>query len=141
MGRIKIQLPEKFIFTTTLTVRIDDLNYGRHLANDRVLALAHEARIQFLKSLQYTELNLAGTGLIMSDAAISFKAEAFQGNELIIEIGVTDLSKFGFDLIYKITDKEAKHEVAIVKTGMICSNYEKKKMTLLPTEAKEKLNG
>jgi acyl-CoA thioester hydrolase len=141
MGRIKIQLPEKFIFTTTLTVRIDDLNYGRHLANDRVLALAHEARIQFLKSLQYTELNLAGTGLIMSDAAISFKAEAFQGNELIIEIGVTDLSKFGFDLIYKITDKEAKHEVAIVKTGMICFNYEKKKMTLLPTEAKEKLNG
>ena len=141
MGRIKIQLPEKFIFTTTLTVRIDDLNYGRHLANDRVLALAHEARIQFLKSLQYTELNLAGTSLIMSDAAISFKAEAFQGNELIIEIGVTDLSKFGFDLIYKITDKEAKHEVAIVKTGMICFNYEKKKMTLLPTEAKEKLNG
>lgn len=77
----------------------------------------------------------------MSDAAISFKAEAFQGDELLIEIGVTDLSKFGFDLIYRITDKENKHEVAIVKTGMVCFDYEKKKVTLIPTEAKEKLNG
>lgn len=141
MARIKIDLPKNFIFNTSLPVRIDDLNYGRHLANDRVLALAHEGRIRFFKSLGYTELDFAGTGLIMSDAAITFKAEAFQGDELLIEIGVTDLSKFGFDLIYRITDKENKHEVAIVKTGMVCFDYEKKKVTLIPTEAKEKLNG
>lgn len=49
MARIKIDLPKNFIFNTSLPVRIDDLNYGRHLANDRVLALAHEGRIRFFQ--------------------------------------------------------------------------------------------
>ena len=141
MARIKIEIPETFIFKTVLSVRIDDLNYGRHLANDRVLALAHEARIQFFQSLGYTELEFAGTGLIMSDAGISFRAEAFQGDELLIEIGVSDVTKFGFDLIYKISDKQEKHEVALVKTGMVCFDYEKKKIAVIPPQAKEKLNG
>ena len=141
MGRVKIEFPEKVMFKTSLVVRIDDLNYGKHLSNDRVLAFVHEARVRFLQSLGYGELTFAGLGLIMADAAISFKAESFQGDELEIEVGVTALTKLGFDLIYKLTNKATGHEVAIVKTGMVCYDYEKRKVALIPEEAKSKLNG
>lgn len=33
MARIKLVLPEKFSFKTSIPVRISDLNYGNHLAN------------------------------------------------------------------------------------------------------------
>ena len=141
MSRIKIHLPEKFIFKTEIIVRIDDLNYGQHLANDRLLAFAHEARVQFLHSLGYGELTFCGLGLIMADAAVSFKAEAFQGDTLSIEVAVHDLSKYGFDFIYKVSDKLTKSEIALIKTGMVCFDYEKRKIASLPQEAKEKLHG
>ena len=46
MARIKLTLPERFPFTTTIPIRITDLNYGGHVGNDTVLALLHEARVQ-----------------------------------------------------------------------------------------------
>ena len=124
-----------------MNVRIDDLNYGNHLANDRVLAFAHEVRVQYLKSLGYGELNFCGVGLIMTDASVSFKSEAFQGDKLHVELAVDDITKFGFDLIYRITDSSTKKEVALVKTGMVCFDYEKKKISVLPQKAKVKLYG
>ena len=33
MGRVKLELPETFSFSTELTVRVTDLNYGGHLGN------------------------------------------------------------------------------------------------------------
>jgi acyl-CoA thioester hydrolase len=49
MARIKIEIPEQFIFETQLKVRIGDINYGGHMGNDAVLTLAHQARIEFLE--------------------------------------------------------------------------------------------
>ena len=39
MARIRLSMPEKFIFTTELPVRITDLNYGGHVGNDVFLSL------------------------------------------------------------------------------------------------------
>ncbi|MBD0333762.1 MAG: thioesterase, partial [Chitinophagaceae bacterium] len=76
MGRIKVELPQQFIFHTTIPIRISDLNYGGHLGNDSILSLVHEARVQFLQQYNCKELDVYGVGLIMSDAAIEFKQEA-----------------------------------------------------------------
>lgn len=43
MARVKIELPEKFIFKTEIPIRIDDINYGGHLGNDTVLFTYYEA--------------------------------------------------------------------------------------------------
>ncbi len=59
MERIKIQLPEKFSFSTTIKIRITDLNYGGHVGNDVFLSLIHEARQQFLIAHGYSELSFA----------------------------------------------------------------------------------
>lgn len=139
MARIKLNLPETFSFFTRIPVRITDINYGNHLGNDALLSLLHEARMQYLVSLGYTELNLAGLGLIMSDAAIEFRAEAFYGDALTVFVTATDFSRAGFDFYYKLVKEGTETIVAVAKTGMLCFDYERRKIAALPEEVKQKL--
>ena len=141
MARIKLALPETFSFTTTLPVRITDLNYGGHVGNDTILTLLHEARVQYLKNLGYSELDLAGVSLIMADVAIEFKAELFYGDALQAAVTAAEFTRAGFELYYKLfVPKEEKEvTIALAKTGMVCFNYNTRKVTAIPQEAMDKM--
>ena len=93
MARVKLTLPEHFPFVTTIPVRITDLNYGAHVGNDTILSLIHEARVQYLQSLGYSEFDFAGVSLIMGDVAIEFKAELFYGDALKAYVAASDFSR------------------------------------------------
>lgn len=141
MARIKIELPEKFIFSTTLPVRVYDLNYGAHLGNDRVLAIMHEARVQMLKHLGYdNERNgIEGKGIIMGDAAVVYKNEGFYGDEIRISIGAVDISRVSFDLIYLLEKVYDGKELARGKTGIVYFDYEKGMTVSIPETLMNKL--
>jgi len=141
MARISIDLPEEFIFTTELTVRASDLNYGGHVGNDSILTLFQEARILFYRHMGFkSELNIEGSvGQLMSDAAVVYKSESFLGDELVIQIAVADFNKYGFDLLYKMSNKQTGKEVARGKTGIVCFDYEKRKVASVPEVLKTKL--
>ena len=136
--RVQLELPETFSFQTEIPVRITDINYGNHLGNDAILSMMHEARVQFLQNLGYTELEMEGAGLIMSDTAIIYKGEGFYGDLLTVKVAATDLSKYGFDLFYLFTNQNGK-EIAHAKTGMLCFNYATRKLMALPEAAAKKL--
>ena len=141
MSRIKIDLPDFFGFSTSFPVRITDLNYGAHVGNDKVLSFLHEARVSFLKSLGYNELNMEGVSLIMADAALIFKNEMYYGDDLLISIEPVECSRVGFDLIYKIEKKSVDPPIllALGKTAMVCYDYNLKKVVALPEAARNKL--
>ena len=80
MPRIRIDMPDNYLFSTEIPVRISDINYGGHLGNDAVLSMVHEARIRFLRQYHYTEMDIEGAGLVLSDSAIIYKAEGFYGD-------------------------------------------------------------
>lgn len=132
MSRIKIQISENFIFETVIEIQIGDINYGDHLGNDAVLRLAHEARMRFLAHNDYTEKDIEGQGLIMTDAAIQYKSEGRYGDRLKIKLAVDDITSVGFDLIYVITNIVSGKEVAIVKTGMAFFNYDSRSIGTTP---------
>ena len=136
MARINIDLPDNLIFTTSIPVRINDINYGGHLGHDSLLSLTHEARVRFLKKYGFSEMNIYGKGLIISDLAIVYKSEAFYGEVLDIEVGVTDFSKYGCDFIYKISESKDSREIARAKTGMVFFDYSKRKATSVPAKFK-----
>ena len=140
MSRIKISLPSTFRFSTSIPIRITDLNYGGHVGNDTILTLAQEARMQFLHQYGYTEMELGGASMIMSDAAIEFKSELFYGQSVTIEVAVDDLSRVGFSLYYRMTGEDGSI-VALVKTGMVCYSYAHKKVVSLPDEVRRKFTG
>jgi len=136
MARIKLDLPEKFDFSTEIAVHISDINYGGHLGHDSVLSLTHEARLRLLRKYNFTEIDIDGSGLIISDVAIVYKSEAFYGETLKIEVATSDFSKYGCDFIYKITEKETGREIARAKTGIVFFDYENRKVAPVPEKFK-----
>ncbi len=141
MERVKINLPDQFPFSTTINIRITDLNYGGHVGNDSFLSLIHEARQQFLKFHGYTELAFAGVGLIMADAVIEFKKEMHYGNTVKISVAANGFDKLGFDIFYllEIVHPEKNIVAGKAKTGMMCYDYTSKKKCGIPDEALTKL--
>ena len=136
MARIRIELPAAFSFTATIPVRITDLNYGGHVGNDTILSIIHEARAQFLKSFGYSEIDLVGVGTIMNDVAINYKNELFYGDVVSAAVAVKDVSRVSFDLIYLL--KKGDVVVAEAKTGMVCFDYDKRKVAFLPETVKQR---
>jgi acyl-CoA thioester hydrolase len=134
MARIQIQLPEHFLFETVLPVCISDINYGSHMTNDAILRFAHEARLRFLQAHGYSEMDAEGYGIIMADAAICYKAEVFHGASLRIRVGISDISRHGFDLVYQAVDDNSKQEVARLKTGIVFFDYKVRKIARIPEQ-------
>ncbi|HVO73927.1 MAG TPA: thioesterase family protein [Ignavibacteriaceae bacterium] len=139
MKRIKISLPGKFHFKTEIPIRITDINYGGHLGNDKILSLVQEARVRYLKSFGYSEMNVEGFGIIMVDASVEYKSEVFYGDIILIEVEAADFDKFGFDIFYKLINKEFGKEIARVKTGILIYDYSKKKIMPVPDNFLKKI--
>jgi acyl-CoA thioester hydrolase len=136
MARIKIGMPDKYIFSTEIPVQISDINYAGHLGNDSVLSMVHEARVRFLNSFNYTELDVEGDGIIMTDSAIVYKAEAFHADIIRIDVSVGDFNKYGCDIFYLLSNNKTNVEIAHAKTGIVFFNYNSRKVVSVPENFK-----
>ncbi len=136
MARLSLTLPEKFIYQTSLRVRISDINYGGHLGNDAVLSIIHESRFRFLNHLGYAnETSMENnTGIALADSAVIYKSEAFHGDPLQIHIAAYDFNKYGMDLFYLILHEENGKEITRAKTNMVFVNYIEKRVARVPEE-------
>ena len=138
MARLKLELPQKLLATVSIPVRITDINYGNHLAHNSLVEIIHEARVQFLNQHGFTELNVGGTALIMSELIVEFKNESFYKDLLQIKIFSGEITGVSFELFYEISvqRKEQKIIIAFAKTGMVCYNYDIKKVRAVPEKLK-----
>jgi acyl-CoA thioester hydrolase len=139
MARIKLTLPDKFIFSTQIKVRITDINYGNHLGNDSLLAIIQESRLQFLQSIDYSEVDIEGVGIIMGDVVIEYKRQAYYGDDLKIDIDTGDIARKSFDIYYRVSNQEDKL-VALCKTGIVFYDYKQKKAVMVPKNFIKKIN-
>ena len=137
MSRVKLEIPDDFRFSTEVQVRISDINYGGHLGNDSVLSLIHEARVRFLGHYGYTEADIDGVGIIMTDAVIIYKSEGFYGKTLRIDVDVIDFTRVGCDFIFRLINEEDNKEIARAKTGVVSFDYQQKKIMSLPDKFKK----
>ncbi|MFZ4057179.1 MAG: acyl-CoA thioesterase, partial [Ferruginibacter sp.] len=120
-----IVFPEKNIASIQIPVRIADINYGNHVGNDAFVSILHEARVQWLTQAGFSELNAGGVGLIMKDLFVSFKKEAFYGDQFTIELAVQNIAGVSFELMYRITTirEEKNILIALAFTTMVCYDY------------------
>ena len=126
-------MPEKFEFSTKIPVRITDINYGNHLGNDALLSLIHEARVQYLAYINLSELDAGGSGIIMVDSAIIYKAEILYGDVLTFDISVDDITSSGCDFYYRITSEKTSKVAALAKTGIVFYDYQARKISPVPS--------
>jgi acyl-CoA thioester hydrolase len=132
MARAKLELPASFPYTTEIPLRISDINYGGHLGNDAVLSILHEARVRFLQQYGYSELDIDGAAIMMTDAVILYRSEGFYGDVLTIDVGVTDVHSAACDIVYRLTNRSTGVEVVRAKTGIVFIDPQRKKITAIP---------
>ncbi len=138
--KVRITFPERVIFRTELPLGIWHINYGNHMDNAAPLQLAHEARLRWLASLGYREDDIGeGVGLIMADAAIQYLAEAFHGDELLVELGLELERLLSFRLYYRFVRKQDQKVICLVTTRMVAFSYEQRRPVPLPPAFKARL--
>ncbi len=80
------EFPENFSFSTKIQVLIDHINYGNHVAHDKMVTLLQEARIRYLQTKGISE-----QGLIVTELVVEYLKEGFHGD--ILQIDVTHQKK------------------------------------------------
>jgi 4-hydroxybenzoyl-CoA thioesterase len=132
MARIQIELPAQLPFSTEITLYLSHMNYGGHLDNALLLTIVSEARARFFKSLGYTELDVEGVGIIVSDAALQYRSEAFHGEVMVVRMGAAEFGSKGCDLLWCMNEKTTGREVARGKTGIVFFDYTTRKIAPVP---------
>lgn len=142
MARIKLTVPQHCLCSVSIPVRITDINYGNHLGNDSFVSIIHEARVQWLQRHHYTELDIEGTGLILADLAVDFKAEGFYGDTIEVKLYAGEISRVAFEIYYtlSVVRNNINTLLANAKTSMVCYNYKEKKVTAIPGQLKQVLS-
>ena len=120
------------IFNTTISVRISDVNYGNHFGHDSLISFLHEARVQFLKEMGYTELDVEGLGILITNLSVNYINEAFYSNNITIKIGLGQRTRTSIQLIYNLMLSEKNIEIATALTTITFYDYKKSKVARIP---------
>lgn len=139
MPRVKITMPDQFLFTMQHPIGISDVNYARHLHNVAMVQILQEARLQFLASMGFTEANIYGLGMVVTDLAVDYRSESFANDLLIIDVGVERFHRFGFDICYQITTAALERVVCNAKTGVVFFDFDKHEIAPIPKAFREKV--
>ena len=133
MARLKLDFPEdQFYYSTTLTVRVTDINGANHLGNDSMISMISEARARFLFDFGIEETQGDGVGIIVTDLATTYRSEAHARDQLLFEVGVMDFNKYGGDITFRITRPRDQELVAMAKSGFVFFDYIHKRVVPMP---------
>jgi len=139
MPRIKVALPDQFLFNMERIVGLSDVNYAKHLDSVSMVSILHEARLQFLSSLGFTESNIFGLGMVVTDFAVDYRSESFANDLLLINVGVSAFNRYGFDIGIQVTNEALETVVCNAKIGVVFFDFDKHEISQVPVAFKNKL--
>lgn len=118
MPRVIFELPGHFAFSTEVQIYISHVNQGGHLDNAQLLSLVSEARLRFFQDIGFPEADLPDVSIVVGDIVAQYKSEGFHGEVMRIRMTPADFNRYGFDLVFSVTEKSTGREVARGKTGI-----------------------
>jgi acyl-CoA thioesterase FadM len=141
MARLQLNFPEdQFYYSTPLTVRVTDINAANHLGNDSMISMISEARARFLFEFGVAETERDGTGIIVTDLATTYRAEAHARDQLLFEVGVMDFNKYGGDITFRVTRPKDRKLIAVAKSGFVFFNYKTSQVVAMPEDFRNKFD-
>jgi acyl-CoA thioesterase FadM len=133
MARLLLDFPEElYCYTTTLTVRSTDINGANHLGNDSMVSMISEARARFLHEYGVRETGTERSGIIVTDLATTYKAEAHVRDQLRFDVGIMDFNTYGGDVIFRVTRPADQTLIAMAKYGFVFYDYKLAKVIAMP---------
>ncbi len=132
MSRVEVECPDQFLFSMERVVGISDINYARHLDNVAMVQILHEARLQFLAQLGFTEANVYGLGIVVTDMAVDFRSESFANDRSIIDVGVGEFNRYGLDFVLQVTNSALESVVCNAKIGVVFFDFDQHRIAEIP---------
>lgn len=139
MPRVRVSPPSQFLFSMERAVGISDVNFARHLDSVAMVKMLHEARLQFLASMGFTEANIYGLGMVVTDLAVEYRAESFANDTLIIDVGVSGLNRYGLDIGMQVTNSALDTVVCNAKMGIVFFDFDKHQIAQIPGAFKARI--
>ena len=87
----------------------------------------------------FTEGNIYGLGMVVTDLAVEYRAESFANDMLIIDVGVSALNRYGFDIGMQVTNSALETIVCNAKMGIVFFDFDKHQITQVPGAFKARL--
>ena len=139
MPRVIFELPDHFAFSTEVQIYISHVNQGGHLDNAQLLSLVSEARLRFFQEIGFPEPELPDVSIVVGDIVAQYKSEGFHGEVMCIRMTPADFNRYGFDLVFSVTEKSQRREVARGKTGIAFVSKTSRSVVPIPAATHAKL--
>lgn len=121
------------VFTAPYTVTIGDINYGRHLGNDRSLVIFQDARIRFLRSMGFSEANIGEEkAVVVVEAGCRYLKQVFLHEELIVQVAIGEMEGKRCRLDYTVVREKDGQVVLTGFTVMLAYDNDIRKVVKLP---------
>ncbi len=120
MERVQLEFPvADIVHRHALTVRIGDMNYGRHLGHDAVVTLLHEARAQAIEALGFHEWDVAGMPTVVADLAVQYRGEARWPDALVVETAIPAPQGRGVAVYQRLLRVADERVAAVARVGLV----------------------
>ena len=139
MPRLILELPKTFAFSTEVQIYLSHVNQGGHLDNAQLLSLVSEARLRFFQEIGFPEPELPDVSIVVGDIVAQYKSEGFHGEVMCIRMTPADFNRYGFDLVFSVTEKSQGREVARGKTGIAFVSKTSRSVVPIPAATHAKL--
>jgi len=122
-----------------LKVRISDINYGNHVGHETFFSFFQEARIAYLDQFGFSEFDIGGCGIMVSEANCKYRHELSFGDDVRVQCRVSGLKTRTFTMDYRIL--RGVDTCAYGFTTILCIDYVNKKIVRLPQAFVTKIKG
>lgn len=135
MPRVTVDVPESaLIWSTTVAVRFSDVNVARHVGNDALARMFSDVRTEFWEQIGVPQLGRGGIGMIVTDVVMSYRAEARMGDVLQFDLGVTNVNRYGADVVARVTREADAALIMLASSGFVYFDYNVGKVCPPPPE-------
>ncbi|RDB43541.1 thioesterase [Halomonas sp. DQ26W] len=142
MERIKLEFPEAaIVHRQPLSVRITDMNYGRHLGHDTLVSLLHEARIQAFGALGLTEWDMGGYPCVVADLAVQYQSEARWPDALVVETAIPAPLGKAIVVYHRVCHAEGGRPVAIARLNTVLVDPAQGRSVAIPDVVTQAITG
>ena len=134
MAKIKLKQLDNYSFEYQHTLMVRDINYGGHMGNDALVGILQEARIDLLRNMGFSELDLGdgNTGIIMSDLAVNYLGEGFMYDKINVYSNIEDIGNASFRIYHKVVKGDK--TIALAEVGIIAFDYNSRQISSVPDE-------
>jgi acyl-CoA thioester hydrolase len=120
-----------------LTVRFRDCDAMGHVNHAVYFTYFEQGRLTWWREL--TGAPSPHTRVIIARAECDYRAPAHFGDELEVRVGIGEIGRSSFTLVYEIAQAVSGQLIAVGKTVMVSYDYEKRTSMALPAATRELL--